>query len=152
VVVNGSGVLSGKSASTNYAAFTLNVLPQFAVSGSLASPLTLGMGGKQSLDLAITNPYSRSLTVSNLQVALASVQQAVRASGSCNQTGGNSPNFQIGELPTSYQVTVLANSTMKLSQLSTGQKPTITWLDQPWAQNGCLAATLNFSYTASGQF
>jgi hypothetical protein len=152
VVVDGSAVLSGKTASTRYATFTLNVLPPFSISGSLASPMTLGLGGTQSLNLAIANPYSTPLTVSNIQVTLASVHQAAGASGTCNQTGTNSPNFQIVNVPSTYEVTVPASSTKALSQLGTGQMPTITWLDQKWAQNGCLGATLSFSYSASGRF
>jgi hypothetical protein len=152
VVVNGSGVLSGKTASTRYAAFTLNVLPPFSISGNLASPMTLGLGGAQSLNLAIANPYSTPLTVSNIQVTPPSVKQAAGASGACNQTGTNSPNFQIVNVPSAYEVTIPAESTKTLSKLGTGQTPTVTWLDQKWAQNGCLGATLSFSYTASGRF
>jgi hypothetical protein len=158
VVVNGSAVLSGKTASTRYAAFTLNVLPPFSISGNLASPMALGLGGAQSLNLAITNPYSTPLTVSNIQVTLASVHQttAGAASGTCAQTGiTNSPNFKIENVPSTYEVTVPASSTRTLSQLDsrpTAPKPIVTWLDQKWAQNGCLGATLNFSYSASGRF
>jgi hypothetical protein len=153
VVVDGSAVLSGKTASTRYAAFTLNVLPPFSISGSLASPMTLGLGGAQSLNLAIANPYSTPLTVSNIQVTLASIHQAAGASGSCGQTGENSPNFKIENVPATYEVTVPAGSTRTLSQLNpTGPRPAITWLDQKWAQNGCLGATLNFTYSASGRF
>jgi hypothetical protein len=114
--------------------------------------LSLGNGGTQSLDLAISNPYSTRLSIKNIAVALASIQLAARASGTCNQTGTNSPNFRIANLDPNYSVTVPAGATMKLSQLGTGQKPTITWLDQNWAQNGCLGATLNFTYSAAGQF
>lgn len=157
VVVGGSGVLSGKSASTRYAAFTLNVLPPFSISGNLAAPMALGLGGTQSLDLAITNPYGSPLTVSNIQVTLASIQQTAAGAkaGACGQTGTYSPNFQIRNVPATYEVTVPASSTRRLSQLNpspTAPKPTVTWLDQAWAQNGCLGATLNFSYSASGRF
>jgi hypothetical protein len=152
---NGNGVGNSPGGpATRYAAFTLTVLPPFPISGSLAAPLALGSGNAQSLDLLITNPYSTPLTVSNIQAALTSVQQTATAKGTCNQSSGtNSPNFQVTNLPTSYQVTVPANSSARLSQLGTGQKPKGTWLDQPgWAQNGCLGATLNFGYSGSGSF
>jgi hypothetical protein len=155
VVVDGSGVLSGKTASTRYAAFTLNVLPPFSISGNLASPMTLGLGGTQSLNLEITNPYSTPLTVSNIQVTLASVHQAAGASGACDPTtGSNSSNFQINNVLPTYKVTVPPNSTTnKLSLLGSGLTPKVTWIDQPgFAQNGCLGATLNFSYSAKGTF
>jgi hypothetical protein len=157
VVVNGSGVLSGTTTSTRYAAFTLNVLPPFSISGNLAASLTLGLGGTQPLNLAITNPYSSPLTVSNIRVTLSSIQQTAAGAkaGTCNQTGGNSPNFKIENVPSSYEVTVPAGATRTLSQLDsspTAPKPKITWLDQAWAQNGCLGATLNFSYSANGRF
>jgi hypothetical protein len=153
VVVDGSGVLSGKTASTRYAAFTLKVLPPFTISGRLASPLTLGLGGTQSLNLEITNPYSTPLTVSNIQVTLASIRQAAGASGACGQTGEDSPNFKVENVPATYEVTVPASSTRTLSQLDpTGPRPAVVWLDQKWAQNGCLGATLTFTYSASGRF
>jgi hypothetical protein len=152
LVVSGSAVLSGNTKTTRYAAFTLNVLPPFAISGNLASPLALGAGAARSLDLTLTNPYSTALTARNIQVSLASLQQAAGAGGSCNQTGTNSPNFQITNLPASYAVTIPANTATKLSQLGSGQMPTVSWIDQPWAQNGCLGAKLSFSYSANGQF
>jgi hypothetical protein len=145
-------VLSGKTSSTRYAAFTLNVLPPFSITGNLTSSLALGLGNTRPLDLSITNPYSTPLTVSNIQVALGSVQQPAGAKGTCNQVGVNSPNFQVNNLPSGYSVTVPANSTLKLSQVGTGQKPTLTWIDQSWAQNGCLGAKLNFTYSGNGTF
>jgi hypothetical protein len=129
------------------------VLPPFTISGNLASPLLLGIGKQQPLNLSITNPYSTPLTVTNLQVSLTSIQQAAGAKGTCNQTGASSPNFQITNLPTGYSVTIPANSTASLSKLGSGQQPTVTWIDQPnFAQNGCLGATLNFSYSGNGTF
>jgi hypothetical protein len=151
---NGNGVGNSPGGpATRYAAFSLKVLPPFAISGSLADPLTLGVGNAQSLDLLIINPYSTPLTVSNIQAALTSVQQASTAKGTCYQSGVvESPNFKITNPPASYQVTVPANSQANLSKLGTGQEPKVTWLDQSWAQNGCLGATLNFAYSGNGSF
>ena len=158
---NGSGNGNGQSASgssgsspqTRYAAFALTVLPPFQISGNLQTTLGLGPANSQPLDLSITNPYSTPLTVTNLAVALSAITQAAGAKGSCNLTGPLSPNFQVTNLPASYSVTVPANSTAKLSALGSGQRPSVTWIDQPgWAQNGCLGATLSFSYSGSGQF
>jgi hypothetical protein len=158
LVVPGSATLSGKSSTTNYAAFTLTV-PQpgnFTISGGLVSPLTLGIGGTQSLNLSITNPYSTPLTLNNIVVAPPSVQQtaAGMAKGTCNQSGTNSPNFTITNLAPNYSVTVpVGGPAMKLSQLGSGLTPKVTWIDQPlFAQNGCLGATLNFTYSATGQY
>jgi hypothetical protein len=158
LVLPGSAVLSGKSSTTNYAAFTLTV-PQpgnFTISGNLASPLTLGLGGTQSLNLSITNPYSTPLTLNNIVVAPPSVTQseASMAKGTCNQSGTNSPNFTITNLARNYSVTVpVGGPAMKLSQLGSGLTPTVTWIDQPlFAQNGCLGATLHFTYSATGQY
>jgi hypothetical protein len=159
VVVAGTGVLYKSAAAaptyttaTRYAAFTLNVLAPFAISGNLTSPLTLGSTGTQPLDVAITNPYGTPLTVSNIMVTLNSVQAAAQAKGTCSQTGANSPNFRVDPLPAGYSVTVPANTTAKLSQLGNGRRPTVTWIDQPWLQNGCLGASLSFGYTGTGQF
>ena len=155
LVLPGSAVFSGNKATTNYAAFTLTV-PQpgsFTISGGLSSPLTLGIGGTQPLDLSITNPNSTPLTLNNIVVTLISITQspAGQAAGTCNQDT-NFPNFKITNLASSYSVTVQPGSASKLSGLGNGTMPTITWLDQNWAQNGCLGATLNFKYSATGQY
>ncbi len=157
-VLQGSAVLSGKTTSLNYASFTLNVqggqAQSFPIAGNLSSPLMPGVGGTQALNLSITNPYSTALTVSNIQVALSSVTQtpAGSAAGSCNQTGSQSPNFQINNLPSTYSVQVPPGATQPLSALGSGQEPSVTWLDQNWAQNGCLGATLHFTYSGNGQY
>jgi hypothetical protein len=126
------------------------------ISGALASPLTLGNGGTQPLDLLIANPYSTPLMLNSIVVTLASITQSAagKAAGTCNQTTGTpkSPNFNITNLASSYSVTVPPGPAKKLSQLGTGATPTITWLDQGWAQNGCLGATLTFTYSATGQY
>jgi hypothetical protein len=149
---NGNGVGSSPGgATTRYGAFTLTVLPPFVISGNLNSQLYLGSKNAQPLDVMITNPDSSPLTVSNINVVLAAVQQAAGAKGTCSQSGTNSPNFLITNLPSSYSVTVPANKTVALSDLGSGVEPTVTWIDQPgWAQNGCLHATLTFSYSGSG--
>jgi hypothetical protein len=153
---NGAGGQGGSGSSspaTRYAAFSLTVLPPFSISGDMTTALALGTRSTQALDLSITNPYSTPLTVSNLAVTLTKVQQAAGAKGTCNQTGVNSPNFQVTNLPASYSVTIPASSKMALSQLGSGARPTVTWIDQPgWAQNGCLGATLSFGYAGNGSF
>lgn len=161
LVLPGSAVLSGKSSTTNYAAFTLTV-PQpgnFTISGGLASSPALADGGTQPLDLSIKDPYGTPLTLNNIVVTLTEVDQSTadKALGTCYQdtgipTGTPSPNFRVNNLSPDYSVTVQPGPAQALSQLGKKAMPTVTWLDQPWAQNGCLGATLHFTYSASGQY
>ncbi len=124
----------------------------FVITGNLTASLDLGLSQAEPLDLLITNRHGRPLTVTDIRVRLSAVRRRVGAQGTCVQTGPDSPNFAVSNLPSSYRVTVPAHSVRGLVSLGTGQEPAITWLDQAWAQNGCLGATLNFNYAADGWY
>jgi hypothetical protein len=115
--------------------------PAFTVSGNLATPLPLG-GTGESLDLALSNPTNKPLTVSGITVALAATSVAA-----CPTS-----QFSVAQIPASYAVTVPARSSQSLTQLGSRYLPRITWVDsRDQAQNSCLGAKLSFSYSATGQ-
>jgi hypothetical protein len=114
--------------------------PGFTISGSLAAPLSLG-GSGQPLNLVISNPFNKALTVSGIQVAVLST----------SRSGCPTSQFTVVQMPGSYSVTVPKNATESLSQLGSRYMPRVIWQDLPYPQNGCLGAHLTFSYTAAGQ-
>jgi hypothetical protein len=125
---------------------------KITISGGLATPLGLGSSGARPLNLSIKNRRGKRLIVSHIRVSVASVRQEGGAHGSCAQNGPHSPNFVITNLPAAYKVKVPAHATRSLAQLGQHQEPMITWVNQPWAQNGCLGSTLSFSYHAKGRY
>lgn len=124
----------------------------FTISGNLGGSLRFGAAGAQPLNLSIINGRGKRLVVSDIQVSVSSVRQPAGARGSCAQTGPHSPNFAIANLPATYRVTVPAHATESLANLGQHREPTVTWLNQPWEQNGCLGSTITFSYRAKGRY
>ncbi len=136
------------------AVFTLKVPPaaRFTISGHLSSPLGLGRSQTRALDLSVTNPETTAMTVTDIRVKLASVSPRAGAQGACSQSGPDSPNFRIVNLPPRYAVKVPPDSTRRLAAVGGGRQPIVTWLDQSWNQVGCLGAVLHFSYAARGWY
>jgi hypothetical protein len=126
--------------------------PVFMISGNLAGSLRLGAAGAQPLNLWISNRRRRRVIVSDIRVSVSSVRLAAGTPSSCAQSGPNSPNFAVTNLPAAYHVTLPAHATRRLAALGQRREPTVTWLDQPWAQNGCLGSTIRFSYRAKGRY
>jgi hypothetical protein len=114
---------------------------QFTISGSLDRQLY--PGGTGSLNLALTNPNNQPMSISTLAVSVAQVSKA-----------GCSPavDFGVTQFSGSYPLTVPANSTRTLSQLSVppANWPKVTMIDRPVNQDACKNATLTLSFTGSG--
>lgn len=125
---------------------------RFRLAGNLSGPLGLGAGGAQPLNLRITNHRGKRLIVRDIRVSVSSVIQRPGAHGSCSQTGPDSPNFGVANLPAGYRVKVPPHATRTLARLGRHREPLVTWLDQPWAQNGCIGATINLSFRAKGRY
>jgi hypothetical protein len=116
----------------------------FAISGSTPATLALG-GAAQPVNLSLTNPYDHALTVDHLNVAIASVTTSGGVASSCG-----SSNFSVTQMPSTYSLTVPANSTRTLSQLGSAYQPSLRWVDLPVAQNGCIGVTLHLTYSGNG--
>lgn len=123
----------------------------FVLSGGLARPLGLGRRGASPLNLAIRNRSGKRLILFNIRVYVARVKAAPGAHGACAQRGPHSPNFAITNLPARYRVIVPPHATRSLVTLGRHWEPLVTWLDQPWAQNGCLGSRLSFAYHAKAR-
>jgi hypothetical protein len=141
--ITGTATINAKTVSqSDTVKLTVQPPAGFKIAGDLASSPVLG-GPGVPLNLSLSNPNSQPLTVSNINAQIGSI---VSSTGGC---GTN--NFAITQMPTSYAVTVPANSTRTLDQLGSQYKPMLRWIDLPVPQNACLGATLKFKYSASGR-
>ncbi|MBT2513139.1 hypothetical protein [Arthrobacter sp. ISL-30] len=121
---------------------------QFAISGSVYGLLAPGIA--RPLDLQISNPSGKTITVSNLTVALTQVVRtpaAVAANLPCTAS-----DYSISQFSGTYPLTVPAGNT-SLSALGIAQAkwPQIRMLDTPLLQDGCKGATLQLTYSGTGQ-
>jgi hypothetical protein len=123
----------------------------FALSGALGGPLGLGTRGARPLNLVIRNRSGKRLILTNIRVYVSRIRQAAGAHGACAQRGPHSPNFVITNLPARYRVIVPPHATRALARLGKHQEPIVTWLDQPWVQDGCLGSRISFAYHAKGR-
>jgi hypothetical protein len=114
------------------------------ITGSLTNYVYPG-GATQPLDLTLKNPNSVPVTINKITVTV-SVTLASHppppgtcSSGDFSVTQYSGPSF-----------TVSANGAATLSSVVTNQTqlPQIEMRDQPYNQDGCKGATLNFSYTS----
>jgi hypothetical protein len=113
----------------------------FTIAGTLDRSLAPGVTGL--LNLSLTNPNNQSLSVSNLTVAIT----ATNKSG-CAVSG----NFSAVQFSGTYPLTVPANSTRTLSQLTAQSTwPKITMNNLSVNQDACKSAALVLSYSGTGQ-
>jgi hypothetical protein len=121
---------------------TVAALPAFTLDGEVSAPLEPGI--PQPVDIAITNPNSMPLSVSELTVTVTSVN-APHTTGalSCTLADFASQPFS-GPGP----VVVPPSSTRTLQELGI---PVVEWpqlelIDLPRDQNGCQGASLTLAY------
>lgn len=122
----------------------------FTISGSLVG---LAPGRMLPLQLSLANPNSQSLSVTNLSVTLSSVNLANRSTGTSAPGSCSTIDYAVTQYNGPYPLVVPGLSTKTLGQLSVpdGQLPQITLVNRPVNQDGCKGATLNLSYSGSGQ-
>lgn len=128
-----------------------STLKNFALSGNLGESQLLSPGASAALDLRITNPNNKTLSVTNLSVSIKSVTRTKEA------IAGNLPcgiaDYVVTQYNGPYPLTVPAGSTSQLSVLvpASSQWPQVRMLDTTVNQDGCKGATLQFAYSGSGQ-
>jgi hypothetical protein len=142
LTITGTGTIAGKSTSRVTAA-TLVVQPtqDFRIRGNLAAPLAPGT--RAPLDLELTNPYGFNLRITSLGVGIAGTSAA-----GCSAA----QNFAVGQIPAArYPITLPAGQTRTLGQLGIPDtaRPQVEMLNQPWNQDACKNATINFTYSGS---
>lgn len=140
ITVKGKALLGAASASAY-----LIVLPQtyddFPISGTPDRVLAPG-SEPGAIDLALTNPFNASMTVTALSTSVTATDQPGCAVSNYAVTGYSGP------LP----LTVPANSTRTLSQLGVprAQWPKVGMLNLPVNQDACKGAVVELAYSGSG--
>ena len=121
----------------------------FTITGNLTD--LLSPGTSLPLDLALTNPNKKQISISNLTVTIAGVTRspaAVAANLPCGTA-----DYAVVQYTGGYPLTVAGTSTARLSQLgaSPSVMPHILMRDTSSNQDGCKGATLTLAYSGSGQ-
>jgi hypothetical protein len=121
----------------------------FTISGNLADALAPGIS--RPLNLTLTNPNNKALSITNLTVTVQSVTRtayAIAHSQPCTTA-----DYAVVQYGGSYPLTVPANSSTSLSSLgvSTSARPKVSMLNTTLNQDGCKGATLTLAYSGSGQ-
>ena len=120
----------------------------FGVTGSLSGLLAPGVS--QAVELQISNPENKSIAVTNLTVAIAQVVRtpaAVAANLPCS-----SADYQITQYTGTYPFTAPTGPS-SLTSLGVPQSkwPQVRMLDTLQLQDGCKGATLQLTYSGTGQ-
>jgi hypothetical protein len=121
----------------------------FTISGNLDG--LLAPGRTLPLQLSLTNPNKKSLSVTNLSVTLQGVTRTSSAIGHGQLcTIGD---YAVSQYSGGYPLVMPGSSTMTLSALgvTSNQWPQIQFLNTTLNQDGCKGATLSLSYSGSGQ-
>ncbi|NMM22785.1 MAG: hypothetical protein HHJ11_04705 [Phycicoccus sp.] len=118
----------------------------FIISGNLDGLLAPGLA--LPLDLSLTNPNKKSISVTNLSVSLQSVTRAAGETRPC-RTG----DYAVVQYNGPYPLVVPGSTTLNLTQLgvSSNQRPKIEFLNTSYNQDGCKGANLSLSYSGSAQ-
>jgi hypothetical protein len=145
--------VSAKSAYyTKRVRLTLVVLPvpvPLSISGDLASVLLPGLGGP--LNLALTNPNNRPVSVTGLSVALTGLTAPNADPG--HGLPCTLADFAVDQFSGTYPVALAASATRTLSDLgvSTATMPVLRMQNTSSNQDGCKGSTLALTYTAAAR-
>jgi len=118
----------------------------FAISGHLEGLLAPGL--TLPLELNLNNPNKKSISVTNLSVTLKSVTKAAGETRPCTTS-----DYAVSQYSGGHPLVIAGSTTTNLTQLgvSSGQRPQIQFLSTSSNQDGCKGATLQLSYSGSGQ-
>jgi hypothetical protein len=125
-----------------------STIKQFVLSGNL--PGSLSPGTSASLDLQITNPNNKALSLTNISVAVAGVTRSADA------VSRNLPctpaDFRVSQYVGPYPVAVpTGSSSLSGLRIASSAWPQVAMLDTSVNQDGCKGATLQLTYSGSGQ-
>jgi hypothetical protein len=125
-----------------------STLKQFTLSGNLSGLLAPGIA--RPLDLQISNPNTKALSVTNISVSIAGVTRTSTAIGrnlSCGLT-----DYTVLQYSGPYPLTVgPGSSSLSGLGIPASSWPTIGMTDTRTNQDGCKGATLQLTYSGSGQ-
>ena len=119
----------------------------FTISGNLPGRLAPGVPA-QPLNLSLTNPNSKSVSITGLTVTISKVQQATAAQGVCSPS-----DYAVTQYSGPYPLNLGGGKTVTLSDLGVPSTawPKVQMLDTKVSQDGCKGATLTLTYAGSGQ-
>ena len=118
----------------------------FGIAGNLTGPLAPGVS--LPLELTVTNPNSRPLSVTNLTVTIDSVTRRVPVTGACGPA-----DYAVTQYSGPYPLIVPAGGSASLSGLGVppGAWPKVTMINTATNQDGCKGATITLAFSGSGQ-
>lgn len=121
----------------------------FTISGNLADALAPGIS--RPLNLTLTNPNNKPLSITNLTVTVKTVTRtayAIAHSQPCTTA-----DYAVAQYSGAYPLVVPADTSASLSSLgvSTSARPKVSMLNTTLNQDGCKGATLALAYSGSGQ-
>ncbi|HEU5270428.1 MAG TPA: hypothetical protein VFU36_10945 [Jatrophihabitans sp.] len=121
----------------------------FTIAGNLAGQLS--PGATLPLDLSLTNPNKKQISITNLTVTISGVVRTpamIAANKPCTVA-----DYAVTQYAGGYPLTVPGSATASLSQLSVpaAAMPHILMRDTTSNQDGCKGATVNLAYSGSGQ-
>lgn len=116
----------------------------FTISGSVTG---LAPGVSQPLNLTLSNPNKKPLSVTNLGVSITQVTRAAGATLPCGTA-----DYAVTQYAGGYPLIIPANGTVSLAGLGVPSpaRPQVTMLDRPLNQDGCKGARLTLAYTGAG--
>ncbi|MBT2532262.1 hypothetical protein J7E83_09010 [Arthrobacter sp. ISL-48] len=126
-----------------------STLKQFALSGNPSG--LLAPGTSQVLDLRISNPNAKALSVTNLSVSIKGVTPTAYAIS--NNLPCTVADYVVTQYSGPYPLSAPPGSNNSLSELGVAASglPRIEMLDARTNQDGCKGATLQLVYSGSGQ-
>jgi hypothetical protein len=121
----------------------------FTISGNL--PGALAPGISRPMNLTLTNPNKKALSITNLTVTLKTVTRTAYAIA--HNQPCTAADYAVAQYSGSYPLAVPANSSTSLSSLgiSTSAQPKVSMLNTALNQDGCKGSTLTLAYSGSGQ-
>lgn len=120
----------------------------FTISGDLSG--LLAPGTAIPINLQLTNPGNSSLNVTGLTVAVTGVTRTAQAVA--NNRPCNPSDYSVTQFSGNYPISAPpGNSSLSGSAIPASRWPQIRMLDTSLNQDGCKGATLQLSYSGTGQ-
>ena len=144
-----SGADSGGTTRYAYAQVQLVVATSgkpFNISGNVSGLLSPGVA--RPLNLTLSNPNNKQVSITNLTVTVQAVTKAPAAVGSCTTA-----DYAVTQYSGPYPVSVPGGANVTLADLGVAQQswPQVRMINRPANQDGCKGATLTLAYSGSGQ-
>jgi len=143
LLVRGSDKIGGKGAGQG------RLWPQpssFTISGDATEPIV--PGSSVAIDLAFTNRRPLPLAVSSVEVRVL----GVRAPNADVERPCAVSDYTVEQVPQATKITIPARGTRSLSGLGLSRQnwPRVGLVDRAVNQDGCMGATVELAYGASG--